>query len=103
MNGPQLRTTTLNGSAPTCGSHISAGRRIVASLVHTYGLFQLRSTDLNCTEPQVNGLERTCCRTRGSREHLGLLRDVDVDSVLKASKTHLSVNEWLNLVETGHP
>jgi hypothetical protein len=31
----------------------------MASLVHTYGLFQVCSTDLNRTEPQVNDTERT--------------------------------------------
>jgi hypothetical protein len=31
----------------------------MASLVHTYELFQLTSTDLNCVEQQVNGPERT--------------------------------------------
>jgi hypothetical protein len=30
------------------------------NIVYTYGLFQLRSTDLNYAEPQVNGPERTC-------------------------------------------
>jgi hypothetical protein len=28
------------------------------SLVHTYGLFQVSSTDLNCVKPQVNHPER---------------------------------------------
>jgi hypothetical protein len=32
----------------------------MASLVHTYGLFQVSSTDLNCIKPQVNGREQTC-------------------------------------------
>ncbi len=35
LNGPELHSTALNGTAPTCGSYISAGRRIMASLVHT--------------------------------------------------------------------
>ena len=30
------------------------------SLVHTYGLFQVYSTDLNWIKPQVNGHERHC-------------------------------------------
>jgi hypothetical protein len=59
LNGSELHSTALNGTAPTCGSYISAGRRIMASLVHTYELFQVCSTDLNCTEPQVNGAEQT--------------------------------------------
>lgn len=32
----------------------------MSSLVHTYELFQLRLTDLNCAKPQVNGRERHC-------------------------------------------
>jgi hypothetical protein len=28
------------------------------SLVHTYELLQLSSTDLNCIKPQINGPER---------------------------------------------
>ena len=34
LNGPELRSTTLNGSGLTCGSRVSAGQRILASLVH---------------------------------------------------------------------
>lgn len=58
LNGPELHSTAPNGPAPTCESCISAGRRTMASLVHTYELLQLRSTDLNCIKPQVNGPER---------------------------------------------
>jgi hypothetical protein len=44
-----------------CGAALrphGAGRRIMASLVHTYELLQLSSTDLNCIKPQVNHRER---------------------------------------------
>jgi hypothetical protein len=34
-NGPELHSTALNGTAPTCESRISADRRTMASLVHT--------------------------------------------------------------------
>jgi hypothetical protein len=58
LNGPELHSMAPNGAAPTCGSHVSAGRRTMASLVHTYGLFQVSSTDINCIKPQVSGRER---------------------------------------------
>jgi hypothetical protein len=35
LNGAELHSVTLNGAALTCGSHISAGQRIMPSLVHT--------------------------------------------------------------------
>jgi hypothetical protein len=34
-NGPELHSTALNGTALTCGSHISAGQCMMPSLVHT--------------------------------------------------------------------
>jgi hypothetical protein len=33
LNGPELRSTAWNGTAPTCRSHVSAGRRATPSLV----------------------------------------------------------------------
>lgn len=53
-NSPERTSTALNGPALTCGIPISTGQRDMPNIVHTYGLFQLRSTDLNYTKPQVN-------------------------------------------------
>ena len=33
---------------------------MMSSLVHTYGLFQVSSTDFNGIKPQVNSREQTC-------------------------------------------
>ena len=37
---------------------------MMPSLVHTYELLQLSSTDLNCIKPQVNSRERPCREPR---------------------------------------
>lgn len=58
LNSPERSSTDLNGPALTCESPIFTGQRDMPNIVHTYGLFEVCSTDLNCIEPQVNGRER---------------------------------------------